>query len=103
MVVGTTLLIVASLIVVIWLVVELRRFRHKMLAIFLIALILFTYLGFMASIRGKDLNLRSADGIKTAGKLYLSWLGSVFGNLKTITVNAIHMDWKSNETVTGES
>lgn len=99
MAVGTTLLIVIVLVGIIWVLVEFKRFRHKMWAVFLIALILFTYISFLATIKGKDLNLKTMDGIKDAGKLYFSWLGSVFTNVKTITTNAIHMDWKANETI----
>ncbi len=42
--------------------------------------------------RGKDVNLKTVPGVIDAGKLYLSWLGSIFGNFKTITSNAIKMD-----------
>ena len=98
MAVGAALIIVLVLIVVVWILVELKRFRHKIWAIFLILLILFTYLSFGAVVKGKNLDFTSANGIKTAGQLYFSWLGSVFGNLKTITTNAIHMNWKSTNT-----
>ncbi len=95
MAIGITILVIAILIAIIWIYVELKRARHKIFAILLIFLILFSYLGFMASIKGKDIDFKSADGLKTAGKFYLSWLGNVFGNLKTITTNAIRMDWKA--------
>ena len=93
MVIGTTLLVVGILIVGIWVFIEFKRFKHKLLAIFLILLIIFTYVSFLVTLKGKDINFRSIDGIKEAGTLYFSWLGSVFGNLRTITTNAIRMDW----------
>lgn len=99
MAIGGTLLIVLILVVAIWVLVEVRRFRHKIFAIFLIVLILFTYLSFISVIKGKNFDLTSTDGLKNAGSLYLSWLGSVFNNLKTITANAINMDWKANESI----
>ena len=98
MAIGGTLLIVLILVIVIWVLVEIKRFKHKTFAILLIILILFTYVSFVAVIKGKDLNLGSVDGLKKAGQLYVSWLGSVFQNLKSLTTNAIHMDWKVNET-----
>ena len=97
MAIGTTLLIVLILIGAIWIFVEFKRFRHKTWAILLIILILFTYISFIATIKGKNLDFHSIQGIKDAGGLYFSWLGSVFGNLKTITANAIHMDWKASD------
>lgn len=97
MAIGGTLLIVLILIIAIWIFVEVKRFRHKTFAILLIVLILFTYISFVAVIKGKDLDLKSADGLKKAGQLYVSWLGSVFKNLKSLTTNAVDMNWKVNE------
>ena len=95
MVIGTTLFVIAILIVAIWVVIEIKRFRHKVFAIFLIALILFTYLSFTVVIKKHDVDLKTVPGMIDASKLYFSWLGSVFGNLKSITTSAIKMDWKS--------
>lgn len=94
--VGMTVIVVAAIIAVIWIFIELKRFKHKIVAILLVALILFSYLGFLASIKGKDIDFKSVDGVKTAGQLYFSWLGKVFKNVKTITTNAIKMDWKGS-------
>lgn len=97
--VSPILIVVLVLIVGIWLIVEFRRFNHKILAVFLIILILFTYFSFSAVIKGKGLDLKTANGIKEAGKLYLLWLGHAFSNVKVITSNVIGMDWKGNETI----
>ena len=96
MVIGITLIIVLALIVFIWMFVELKRFKHKLFAIFLIFIILFAYFGFVSSIKGKDIDLKTVDGLKVAGGLYLSWLGGVFHNTKIITSNAIAMDWQGD-------
>ncbi len=95
MAIGVTLLVVAVLIIAIWVVIEIKRFRHKLFAIFLIVLILFTYFSFTTVLKGKDIDFKTATGIKEAGSLYISWLGSIFGNLKAITIHAIDMDWNS--------
>jgi len=97
--IGVTLFVIGILIIAIWLIIEVKRFKHKALAVFLIALILFTYFSFTATLKGKDLDLKTISGLTTATKLYFTWLGSMFGNLKTITTNAIKMNWKSNETI----
>jgi len=98
MAIGTTLIIVLVLVAIIWIFVEVKRFKHKAVAILLILLILFTYISFVATVKGKNIDLKTMSGIKQAGQLYLSWLGSVFGNIKTLTSNAIHMDWGANKT-----
>ena len=91
-------MIVVVAIVAIYILIELKRFRHKIFAIFLIALILFVYLSAAYVLRGRDLDLKTASGFVDATKLYFSWLSSVFGNVKTITANAINMDWGVNGT-----
>ena len=86
------------------LVVGLNRFRHKILAVFLVLLILFTYLSFSAVIKDKNLDLTTFSGVKEAGRLYVLWLGHAFKNVRVVTSNAVNMSWKMNESEgSGES
>ncbi len=96
--IGVTLLVIGILVVFIWVTIEFKRMKHKVFAIFLIALILFAYVTGMMVLRGEDVNLKTVPGIIQASKLYFSWLGSAFGNVQAITTNAIRMDWSGNET-----
>lgn len=99
--IGVALFIVAVLIISIWVVIEIKRMKHKLFAVFLIALILFSYISFTVIFKGKDVDYRSVDGLIDAGKIYFLWLASVFGNIKIITTNAINMDWAStNSSIT---
>jgi len=91
--IGVTLFIVAVLVIAIWIIIEIKRLKHKIFAFFLIGLILFTYFSFMITLKNEHIDYTSVSGMIEAGKIYLSWLVSVFENIKTITVNAIHMDW----------
>lgn len=97
MAIGVTFIILAGLILAIWVFIEFKRFRHKIWAIALILVILLGYFSFSAAVKGKDVNLKSMDGLKNAGGLYLAWLGHAFGNMKVITTNAISMNWADNE------
>jgi predicted ferric reductase len=101
--VNPVLILVVVLIVAIWLIIEFKRFRHKILAVFLILLILFTYFSFASVIKDKGLDLKTFDGMKQAGKLYLLWLGNAFQNVKVVTSNVIDMDWSGNDTLDGNS
>lgn len=76
---------------------ELRRFKHKLWAMLIIALLLFAYISFTLTLKGKDVDYKSIPGLMQAGKIYFSWLGGVFGNMKSITGHAIKMDWGVNE------
>ena len=98
MVIGITLFVVAVLIVAIWVLIELKRFKHKIFAIFLIALILFSYISASVIFRGQEIDFKTISGLVKATKIYFSWLGSVFLNVKSITTNAVKMDWAVNET-----
>ncbi|RLG10660.1 hypothetical protein DRN73_07305 [Candidatus Pacearchaeota archaeon] len=88
-----TLIVIALLVLGIWIFSELERWRHKFWTVFLIGLLLFSYLSFVLVLKNKDIDYHSFSGIFTAGKIYFSWLGNIFVNLKTITANAIKMDW----------
>ncbi len=99
MVIGITFFVIAVLIIAIWVIIEIKRLKHKLFAIFLIALILFTYLGFTMALKGQDVDLKTVPGLIKATNLYFSWLGSIFGNLKSITTYTVKQDWSSNETI----
>ncbi len=92
---STGLIIISLLVIGIWILVEVKRMRHKIFAIFLIALILFTYLSFSAVLKNNDLDFKSVSGMTKATKLYFVWLGSSFGNLKVLTMNAVNMNWSA--------
>lgn len=96
--IGGTFVIVAFVVLAIWMLFEFKKFRHKVWAIILILIIVFGYVSFNSVIKGKDIDLKSASGLKQAGGLYLTWFGHAFSNMKVITSNAIDMDWKGNET-----
>jgi len=101
MVISTTLIIIAVVIVAIWIIIEAKRMKHKIFAIFLIALILFTYLSFTIVMRNHDVDLKTPSGMYEGVKLYFSWLVSILGNFKEITAHAINLDWSGdNETQT---
>ena len=99
MVVGVTLFIIAVLIIAIWVIIEVKRLKHKIFAVALIALILFSYLSAAIIFRGSDVNSKSPSGIMDAGKIYFAWIGSVVGNFAKLTTNAIKMDWGTSSDV----
>lgn len=99
MISGGALLIVLGLIAVIWIVIEFKRFEHKIYAYVLIALVLFITISFSAVASQYDIDYSSPSGIFKAGKVYFTWIGSVFGNIKSITSHAINLGWKVNESV----
>ncbi len=94
---GVTFFIIATLVIVIWLLVEFKRMKHKLFAIAIIGLLIFGYVTINLAIKGKDLDFKTFDGWKNAGKLYFSWFSGAVSNMKSITNYAIHKDWKSTD------
>ena len=86
--------IVAALVVLIWVLIEFKRMKHKLFAFFLIGLVIFTYVTFTVSLQNQNVDLSTTSGWLDAGKLYFSWLGTVFVNAKHVTMYAIGLDWK---------
>lgn len=95
--VNITFIVVLVLIAAVWLIIEFKRFRHKILAVFLVLLILFTYFSFSSIVKRDGLDLKSPDGLKEAGKVYVLWLGNAFKNVKVITANAVNLSWIPNK------
>jgi hypothetical protein len=98
MVINTALFIVAILVIGIWVLIEIKRMRHKVFAIILIALILFSYISASLIFKGQNIDYKTVPGLLQATKIYFSWLGSVFINLKSITTHAVQMNWGVNQT-----
>lgn len=101
MAISTTFIIIAALVAAIWIIIEIKRLKHKIFAIFLIGLIIFTYLSFTTAIKDQDLDLKSVSGLSTATKLYFSWLGNAFQNVKSVTTYTLKQNWSEvDESVT---
>ena len=97
MAMGVTFFIVAALVISVWVIIEFKRLKHKLLAMFLIALIIFTYVGFSISLKNNDTDLKTIPGVLDAGKIYLAWLSGLFGNFRTITAYAFKQDWQTQD------
>ncbi len=98
MALNVIIFVIAILIVAIWLLYGFKRIKHKFLAIFLIALVLFSFLSFGAVFGNRDISIKNVSDLGNVVKIYFSWLGSIFGNVKSITADAVKMDWQGNKT-----
>ncbi len=94
--IGVALLIVSVLVFITWFILEFKRLKHRIFAIFIIVFIIFLYLSMTIVFKYKNVDYKTIPGIMDATKIYFSWLFSVSGNFKSITTNAIQMDWSGN-------
>lgn len=95
--ISSTIIFISILIAIIWVFVEVKRLKHKVMAMALIGLIIFSYLSFFAVFNDNKADLKTPSGLLEASKIYFSWLISIFENLKTLTANAIHLDWNPDK------
>ena len=98
MAISMVVLIIAVLIIAIWTIFGLKRVKHKLFAILLIALILFAFFSFNMVFKGKDISINNVSDVEKITTLYYSWLGNVFTNIKLITTQAVKMNWDGNKT-----
>jgi len=93
-----TWLIVLIAVLGILFIAKLSHLKHKLSIILLLTFLLFIYLSFVKVVNSNSIDLGSANGFFSGVKLYFSWLGHAFGNMKVITGNVVRMDWFSNST-----
>lgn len=91
------ILIIGS-ILVIFLLVKVKYIKHKLTWILIIIIIIILYLGFIAISSQNEIKFNSVESTGASIKLYLSWFGHNFQNLKTLTGQAINLDWGTNST-----
>ena len=98
MVFGLPVSIIVIAAIAIFLLFGFKKMRHKFLALFLIALVLFSFFTFNAAFSDKKISINSLSDLGKTFKVYFSWLGNVFVNIQSITANAVKMDWRGNQT-----
>jgi len=93
-----TIILLVLLCVFIWVVTEIKRLKHKLIAIFLVGLLIFFFFSIKFVFDSNTVDFKTIPGVIKATKLYFSWIGSVFSNMKEITLHTINLDWnKDNE------
>lgn len=90
---STIFLIVVLALIGLWMLFGMNKVRHKIFAVILIAIIIFSYISLTIVFKDKSPSITNPIGIFHGFKTYYSWVESVVWNLKTITANAISMDW----------
>lgn len=97
--IGSTLFTVLVIIIAVWLIIEVVKLRHKLIAVLIIGLLLFTYFSFTGVIDNNDVEINSFGDFFKAGKIYFNWLTTLFNNIKLITTHAISLDWLGNNSI----
>lgn len=92
------ILIGVILTIAIFIFIKAKYFKHKLFWILILCTAVFVYISFTISIAGQGVNLDSIEGLQKAWTIYYAWMGNSFSNVKSISGNAVKMDWKVNAT-----
>jgi hypothetical protein len=91
-----TIIVLILLCVFIWAFTEIKRLKHKIIAVFLVGLLVFFFFSIKFVFDSNPVDIKTIPGIIKATKLYFSWLGSIFLNIKEITLHTINLEWNKN-------
>ncbi len=94
-----TFFVIVASIIAIWIFAEIKRVKHKIFAIAIILMLLFFYFSFTSVFKNRNIDFMSIDGLVIASEIYFSWITSFFGNIKTITSNALKIDFEKNNSL----
>jgi len=90
-------LVIAILIaLVVFIAFKWNNLRTKMAFIFIFLGVAFILLTGYLILSGKDVNFSTVEGISSAAKTYVSWLGHAGSNIIKISSYALHQEWKSD-------
>jgi hypothetical protein len=98
MAVGVIILLIVAFIIVILMLLKFKKLKHEIFAFFLILLILFAFFSFTLAFKGQNVTISNLSDVNGAVKIYLSWFGNAFDNVKVITTQAVKMNWEGNKT-----
>jgi hypothetical protein len=98
MAVGVIVLLIAVFIVVVLALLRFKKLKHEIFAFVLIVLILFAFFSFTMAFKGKNVTISNFSDVSNAAKIYMTWFGNAFDNVKLITTQAIKMNWDGNKT-----
>ena len=88
-------LIIGVLLVCGVIAIKMNHMRHRVFIVLLVLLALFLYGTIVVVNSTNQMDFSSSEGYWDAAKLYFGWLGNGFQNMKSITGNAMKMDWTS--------
>ena len=98
MVIGFTAILICVAIVAILILVRIKKLKHELFAVFLIAVILFGVFSFSLAFKGKNVSINDMPSLEKAVKIYFSWFGNAVSNAKVITGQIVKMNWQGNRT-----
>ena len=91
---------IVLILIVIYVLFELMRFKHGIFSIILIIVLLFFLLSLVFVFKDKQVDLNSFGGIQDAVGVYFDWIALTWNNFGALTGNAGNINWNGNGTKT---
>ena len=88
-------LIIIVLVVIGIFTIKMNHLRHKFFIVLVVLLALFFYASITFVASKNNIKLDTYEGFSKAIQIYGGWLVNLFGNFKSLTGNAVKMDWSS--------
>lgn len=86
-------IIIVLLVVVGIIAIKMNHLRHRIFIIILILIALFFYVTLTFVSNKNNVDLTTMNGFMNGVKVYGGWLVHNFQNIRSLTGNAINMDW----------
>jgi hypothetical protein len=96
-------LLIAAVVVFLVFAFKAKEIRHKAGLVLATVFFLFLLFSVIQVYRSNKLDLTSFEGVVQAGKIYFSWLGQIFGNIKGTAGYAIKQDWSVNSNLSSDN
>ncbi len=79
-----------------------KELKHRLGLLVIAFLAIFLFLSVYQVYSTNSLDLSTFSGIVQAGKVYFSWLGTIFHNAGKVSSFAVQQDWGVNSSVLGK-
>ena len=89
-------IIAIFVVLVIFIAFKMNNLRTKMAYIFIFLGVSFLLLTGYLILSGKEVNFSTVEGISSAAKTYVSWIGTAGSNIIKVSSYALNQEWKSD-------
>ncbi len=89
-------IIAIFVVLVVFIAFKMNNLRTKMSYIFIFLGVSFLLLSGYLILSGKEVNFSSLEGVSSAVKTYVSWLGHAGSNIIKVSSYALNQEWKSD-------
>ena len=88
--------VVAFIVVAVLVIIKLANEKQAIAVKIMVIAFVFLVISASFVVIRNNLDVKSFDGIVTAGKVYFSWLGTVAKNVVQVSGYAVHQNWGVN-------